>query len=113
MRQRQRALIGSMSTPRDRQSPPLYFTDAKGATWRVYDVCYGPPHASPGRFRARRPPWLAANYRAFVGADGSRWLYRFQFGDDRGTEDATLAAQRQRSEYAAKSQPDNSDRTAR
>ena len=35
----------------------VYVIDACGATWRVYDVCFGPPHYARGRRRGvRRPP---------------------------------------------------------
>jgi hypothetical protein len=81
--------------------PPLYVADAAGVVHRVYDVRFGPPHCAPGRRSGRQPPDPAAMYRAFVTADGARWLYRFAPDESRlDLAPETLARQRRAAEWA-------------
>jgi hypothetical protein len=61
----------------------VYFTDAAGQKYRVYDVAYGPPEAAPWQHKAHRPPYAGANYRFFVTVEGTRRSYRFARGETR------------------------------
>ena len=42
----------------------LYFVGADGSRWRVYDVCFGPPHSQPGKRQGFKPPEHRAKARS-------------------------------------------------
>lgn len=92
---------------------PVYHTDAKGERWRVWDICFGPPHAKPHRRLRADPIDLRANYRAFVNAAGEAWWYAFRPGDDRSTEPEVLLAQRRAAGYVSRERYDPSEREPR
>lgn len=86
-----------MSEPRiDWQGQKLYFHDARGGVWRVYD-CTLVAH------RSRAVPLSdpRAVHRAFVGRDGTRRILRFDRGSARSISPRVLAAQLDASERAA------------
>jgi hypothetical protein len=85
----------------------VYFVDASGATWRVYDVCFGPPHCARGRRRRARPPDPRANYRWFVATDGTERCIKLE--GDRAVAAELLARQLAQSSYFAKQRFNASD----
>ena len=54
----------------------VYFIDAAGIAWRVYDVAFGPPHCALGQRRGFKPPDPRANYRWFVSETGTERCVR-------------------------------------
>ena len=86
-----------MSEPRiDWQGQKLYFHDAQGGVWRVYD-CTCVAH------RSRAVPLSdpRAVERAFVGRDGTRRVLRFERGSARSISPRVLEQQLRASERAA------------
>ena len=86
-----------MSAPLDERDDALYFTSADGTRWRVYDVCFGPPHSERGKRRGFKPPEPRANYRWFVSANGVERCVRL--GVERAVTPEVLARQLAQSEY--------------
>ena len=80
----------------------MYFWDATGGRWRVYDLTFGPPHNPPFRFTKYRPPHAEATYRAFVDERGERYYYKFERAEDRRVDLDTLVMQQRNAEYVAK-----------
>jgi hypothetical protein len=78
----------------------VYFIDNRNERWRLYDTTYGPPHNAPFKRSAYRPPNPIATSRVFVKADGERWEYRFQSGDDRSLDVENLGRQRSAASFA-------------
>ena len=78
----------------------VYFTDQDGVRWRVYDVCFGPPHCARGKRRGYKPPEPCANYRWFVAADGTERCVKLQ-GEHAVTAEV-LARRISQSSYYAK-----------
>ena len=78
----------------------VYFTDQDGVRWRVYDVCFGPPHCARGRRQGTRPPDLRANYRWFVAADGTERCLKLE--GEREVSVEVLARQLSQSSYYAR-----------
>ena len=96
-----------MDTPESLSGPALehtedrvYFTDRDGVRWRVYDVCFGPPHCARGRRRGMRPPDPRANYRWFVSADRIERCLKLE--GERAVTVEVLARQFSQSSYYAK-----------
>ncbi len=77
-----------------------YFTDRDGVRWRVYDVCFGPPHCARGRRKGARPPDPRANYRWFVSADGTERCVKLE--GERPVTAEVLARQLAQSSYVAR-----------
>jgi hypothetical protein len=77
----------------------LYFVAPDGTGFRVYDVCFGPPHCEPGKRRGYNPPEPRANYRWFVGSDGVERCVRL--GSERAVAPELLERQLAQSEYCA------------
>ena len=84
----------------------VYFIDATGVAWRVYDVCFGPPHCARGRRRGAHPPDPRANYRWFVSADGTERCVNLE--DERAVTAEVLARQLAQSSYVARQRFDPS-----
>ena len=84
----------------------VYFVDAQGAAWRVWDVCFGPPHCKPGKRKAYPPPDTRANYRWFVAADGTKRCVKLDA--ERAVTPEVLAQQLAQSEYVGKDRFDAS-----
>lgn len=85
-----------MSEPRiDWQGQKLYFHDAQGGVWRVYD-CLFVAH------RSRAVPLSdpRAVHRAFVSRDGRRRILRFAQGSARAISPRVLEQQLRASEQA-------------
>ena len=85
-----------MGEPRiDWQGQKLYFHDAQGGVWRVYD-CTLVAH------RSRAVPLSdpRAVHREFVGRDGEHRILRFERGSARSISPRVLAAQLDASEHA-------------
>lgn len=86
-----------MSEPRiDWQGQKLYFHDARGGVWRVYDCT----HAAQ---RSRAVPLSdpRAVHRAFVNRDGTRRILHFDRASARSISPRVLAAQLDASSPAA------------
>ena len=79
----------------------VYFTAEDGQRHRVYDVCYGPPEAPPSKRRVYPPPYPTANYRHFIGADGTQRGYRFARQESRALTVAELERQLRSAGYLA------------
>ena len=77
----------------DREGDKLFFVDADGVRWRVYDAGFGPPHAKPFKRRVYELGSSRATDRIFVPKDGDRRSYHFARGDSRGLTAETLAKQ--------------------
>lgn len=71
----------------------VYLIDDRNNKWRVYDICYGPPHAAPFRFKAFQPPYAQATNRYFVTPGGKYRSYRFTRESHRDISAETLNAQ--------------------
>ena len=84
----------------------VYVVDAQGAVWRVYDVCFGPPHCEPGKRKRLEPPDTRANYRWFVAADGTEQCVKLTA--ERAITPEVLARQLAGSEYVGRSDFDAS-----
>ncbi|HWZ57434.1 MAG TPA: hypothetical protein VNW46_00560 [Gemmatimonadaceae bacterium] len=86
----------------------VYFTDDQGQRHRVYDVSYGPPNAAPWQLKAHQPPYVGANYRYFVTADGTRRSYQFARSDTRVLTIENLQRQLNSAGYPALERYDSS-----
>jgi hypothetical protein len=71
----------------------VYLIDDRNNKWRVYDICFGPPHAAPHHFKAFRPPHAEANNRYFVTPGGKYRSYRFSRELGRDIDAETLNVQ--------------------
>jgi hypothetical protein len=71
------------------ESIEVYFTDAEGNRWRVYDVVFGPPLAEPGRRAVLAHGDPRARFRLFVPREG-HLLRLHRFGGVAGDEDRSL-----------------------
>ena len=85
-----------MEQPRiDWQGQKLYFHDARGVVWRVYDCTYA-------AHRSRAVPLSdpRAVHRAFVSRDGTRRILRFDRTSARSISPRVLEEQLRASEQA-------------
>ena len=81
----------------------LYFRDAAGARYRVYDVAFGPPHAEPGKRKVLELGDTRARYRLFVPAEGEMLRsHDFTRGGDRSLTAENLAQQLAGAAFAPK-----------
>lgn len=69
-------------------SDPVYFTDAAGVRYRVFDAAM-----SDGKTVVANPPAPWAKFRIFRPAEGHRRLYYFQPGETRAPDGAELERQ--------------------
>lgn len=76
----------------------VYFVDAEGNRWRVYDASYGPPHAKPYKHAIHPFGSSRATVRVFVPPDPAalRRNYTFKPGDSRELAVDRLTEQLQR-----------------
>ena len=84
----------------------VYFIGAGGTRYRVYDVCFGSPHAQPGKRRGYKPPEPRAGYRWFVSADGTERCVKLSA--ERAVTREVLVRQLAQSEYVGRSHFDAS-----
>lgn len=80
----------------------LYFTDAEGKRWRVYDTVFGPPLAKLHKHKRLELGDPRATARIFVPPDPEPMMRSFDFckGADRSLTTAILAEQFRRAGYA-------------
>ena len=93
----QRPLVNEPGPRVEQRGEGVSFVDAQGAAWRVYDVCFGPPHCERGKRKGFRPPDPKANYRWFVSADGVERCVMLK--DERALTPEVLARQLSQSQY--------------
>jgi hypothetical protein len=73
---------------------PIYFTDAGGVRYRVFDAIM-----REGKMVVANPPTAWATFRVFRPEQGQRRLYYLKSGESRRPEPALLEQQLQRAEY--------------
>ena len=78
----------------------VYFIGADDTRYRVWDVCFGPPHCERGKRKGFRPPEPRANYRFFVAADGTERCVKLNA--ERAVTPEVLAQQLAQSEYVGR-----------
>ena len=96
------------SRPRlDLHGAVVYFIDASGARWRVYDTAFGPPLAALNRYAILPQGDRWATARVFIPPepDAMRRSYRFQPADDRRLTLEVVAAQFGRASYFRRAAP--------
>ena len=84
----------------DHSSQPVYFTDAAGVRYRVFDAVM-----RAGETIVANPPASWAKFRIFRPAEGSRRLYYFQPGEPRAPDAAELERQLRRAEFLPTTSP--------